>query len=70
MTESPVLKNMAIDETLHPVNDDISIIGESLFPSTTALQPPKVGILQEIYPSGGLVIDFPCKELISSARDE
>uniref|UniRef100_A0A915JVG4 Uncharacterized protein n=1 Tax=Romanomermis culicivorax TaxID=13658 RepID=A0A915JVG4_ROMCU len=51
-TESSIIEPMAIKETMHPVNEDVSIIEESPFPTETALQSPKVGVLREIYACG------------------
>uniref|UniRef100_A0A915JPK4 Uncharacterized protein n=1 Tax=Romanomermis culicivorax TaxID=13658 RepID=A0A915JPK4_ROMCU len=69
-TESPVIKPMAINEIMCSVNEDVSIIEESPFPKATALRSPKVGILWEIHPCRGLVINFHIQELISSDSDE
>uniref|UniRef100_A0A915HQ68 Uncharacterized protein n=1 Tax=Romanomermis culicivorax TaxID=13658 RepID=A0A915HQ68_ROMCU len=56
-------------ETLRSINNDISIIEALPFPMATALQSPKIGVLREVYPCRGLVIDFPSKEPISSEDD-
>uniref|UniRef100_A0A915HGH9 Uncharacterized protein n=1 Tax=Romanomermis culicivorax TaxID=13658 RepID=A0A915HGH9_ROMCU len=40
-TQSPLVETITIEETLHPVNDGVSIIEESLFPMATAPWPPK-----------------------------
>uniref|UniRef100_A0A915KMP2 Uncharacterized protein n=1 Tax=Romanomermis culicivorax TaxID=13658 RepID=A0A915KMP2_ROMCU len=61
---------MAVNETLRRVNEDVSIIEESPFPTAVPPRLPKVGILREIHPCGGLVIDFPGHEPISSDSDE
>uniref|UniRef100_A0A915JYM3 Uncharacterized protein n=1 Tax=Romanomermis culicivorax TaxID=13658 RepID=A0A915JYM3_ROMCU len=57
-------------ETLPALNKDVSIIEASPFPMARALQSPKVGILREVNPCGGLVIDFPREEPISSDDDD
>uniref|UniRef100_A0A915HRQ5 Uncharacterized protein n=1 Tax=Romanomermis culicivorax TaxID=13658 RepID=A0A915HRQ5_ROMCU len=64
--ESPVVEPMAVHETLCPVIVDVSIIEESPFPMAVASWSPKLGILREIHPCGGLVIDFPGQEPISA----
>uniref|UniRef100_A0A915IP64 Uncharacterized protein n=1 Tax=Romanomermis culicivorax TaxID=13658 RepID=A0A915IP64_ROMCU len=56
----------AFGETLHALNDDVSIIKASPFPMATTLQSPKIGILHEVHLCGGLVMDFTGKEPISS----
>uniref|UniRef100_A0A915KC27 Uncharacterized protein n=1 Tax=Romanomermis culicivorax TaxID=13658 RepID=A0A915KC27_ROMCU len=56
-------------ETLRSVNDDVSVIEASLFPMATAPQSLKIGVLGEIHPCGGLIIDLPGEELISSDDD-
>uniref|UniRef100_A0A915HXB9 Uncharacterized protein n=1 Tax=Romanomermis culicivorax TaxID=13658 RepID=A0A915HXB9_ROMCU len=63
--QPPTVAN-AFGGMLHAINDDISIIEASPFPMATAPQSPKIGILCEVHPCGGLVIDFPGKELIVS----
>uniref|UniRef100_A0A915IJA3 Uncharacterized protein n=1 Tax=Romanomermis culicivorax TaxID=13658 RepID=A0A915IJA3_ROMCU len=60
----------AFGETLHAINDDLSIIEASPFLTATALQSPKIGVLREVHPCGGLVINFPGEEPISSDNDE
>uniref|UniRef100_A0A915JAC8 Uncharacterized protein n=1 Tax=Romanomermis culicivorax TaxID=13658 RepID=A0A915JAC8_ROMCU len=57
-------------ETLHAVNDDVSIIEASPFPRATALRSPKIGVLCEVHPCRGLVIDFPREDLVSSDDDD
>uniref|UniRef100_A0A915J264 Uncharacterized protein n=1 Tax=Romanomermis culicivorax TaxID=13658 RepID=A0A915J264_ROMCU len=57
-------------ETLHALNDNVSIIEASLFPTATAPLTPKIGVLHEFHPWGGLVIDFPSKEPISSDNNK
>uniref|UniRef100_A0A915HSK5 Uncharacterized protein n=1 Tax=Romanomermis culicivorax TaxID=13658 RepID=A0A915HSK5_ROMCU len=58
----PTVANI-FGETLRPVNDEVSIIEALPFLS------PKIGILWQVYPCEGLVIDFPSKEPISSDDD-
>uniref|UniRef100_A0A915L777 Secreted protein n=1 Tax=Romanomermis culicivorax TaxID=13658 RepID=A0A915L777_ROMCU len=69
-TSSPTVEATAVEDTLHSVNDDVSIIKASRFQSATAPLSPKVGILHQIHPSGGPVIDFPSEEPISSDSEE
>uniref|UniRef100_A0A915K993 Uncharacterized protein n=1 Tax=Romanomermis culicivorax TaxID=13658 RepID=A0A915K993_ROMCU len=38
----------------------------SPFPSVTTLQSPKICILHEVHPCGGLILNFPGEEMISS----
>uniref|UniRef100_A0A915HFF0 C3H1-type domain-containing protein n=1 Tax=Romanomermis culicivorax TaxID=13658 RepID=A0A915HFF0_ROMCU len=66
---SPPVAN-AFGETLRAVNDDVSIIKASPFPTATALWSPKIGVLCEVHPCGGLVIDFPDEDLVSSDDDD
>uniref|UniRef100_A0A915HEN2 Uncharacterized protein n=1 Tax=Romanomermis culicivorax TaxID=13658 RepID=A0A915HEN2_ROMCU len=58
----------AFGETLRAV-EDLSIIEASPFLTATALQSPKIDVLREVHPCGGLVIDFPGEEPISSDDD-
>uniref|UniRef100_A0A915KJE5 Uncharacterized protein n=1 Tax=Romanomermis culicivorax TaxID=13658 RepID=A0A915KJE5_ROMCU len=51
----------AFGETLCAVNDDVSIIEASPFLMATAPQSLKIGVLREVHPCGGLVIDFPAR---------
>uniref|UniRef100_A0A915IU38 Uncharacterized protein n=1 Tax=Romanomermis culicivorax TaxID=13658 RepID=A0A915IU38_ROMCU len=60
----------AFGETLRTINDDVSIIEVSPFPMATAPRSPKIGVLREVHPCGGLVIDFPSEDLVSSDDDE
>uniref|UniRef100_A0A915KS16 Uncharacterized protein n=1 Tax=Romanomermis culicivorax TaxID=13658 RepID=A0A915KS16_ROMCU len=60
----------AFGETLRPVNDNVSIIEASPFLMATALLSPKIGVLCEVHPCGGLVIHFPGEEPISSDDNE
>uniref|UniRef100_A0A915I5K0 Uncharacterized protein n=1 Tax=Romanomermis culicivorax TaxID=13658 RepID=A0A915I5K0_ROMCU len=59
----------AFRERLRAVNDNVSIIEASPFPTPTAPQSPKIGVLREVHLCGGLVIDFPSEEPISSNDD-
>uniref|UniRef100_A0A915J5A3 Uncharacterized protein n=1 Tax=Romanomermis culicivorax TaxID=13658 RepID=A0A915J5A3_ROMCU len=61
----PTVAN-AFGETLCTINDDLSPIEASPFPTETALQSPKIGVLREVHPCGGSVINFPGEEQISS----
>uniref|UniRef100_A0A915I1H3 Secreted protein n=1 Tax=Romanomermis culicivorax TaxID=13658 RepID=A0A915I1H3_ROMCU len=65
----PLLVANTFGETLCAVNDDVSIIEASPFRMVTALRSPKICILCEVHPCGGLVIDFPGEELISCDYD-
>uniref|UniRef100_A0A915KVJ3 Uncharacterized protein n=1 Tax=Romanomermis culicivorax TaxID=13658 RepID=A0A915KVJ3_ROMCU len=70
-TNLPTEVANAFGELLRAVNDDIRIIEASPFQTTTAPQSPKIGILHEVHPCGGLVIDFPGKEpILSDDNDE
>uniref|UniRef100_A0A915KX30 Uncharacterized protein n=1 Tax=Romanomermis culicivorax TaxID=13658 RepID=A0A915KX30_ROMCU len=60
----------AFGEILCAINNDVSIIEASPFPMATALRSPKIGVLREVHPCVGLVIDFPGEEPISSDEDE
>uniref|UniRef100_A0A915IG01 Uncharacterized protein n=1 Tax=Romanomermis culicivorax TaxID=13658 RepID=A0A915IG01_ROMCU len=61
---------MAVDKTLGPVNEDVSIVEEFPFPRAVPPRSRKVGILREIHLCGGLILDFPGQEPISSDSDE
>uniref|UniRef100_A0A915L957 Uncharacterized protein n=1 Tax=Romanomermis culicivorax TaxID=13658 RepID=A0A915L957_ROMCU len=60
----------AFGETLRAVNDDVSIIEMLPFPTATAPRSPKIGILREVHPCGGLVIDFRGEDPVSSDDDD
>uniref|UniRef100_A0A915L6H9 Uncharacterized protein n=1 Tax=Romanomermis culicivorax TaxID=13658 RepID=A0A915L6H9_ROMCU len=57
-------------ETLRTVSNDVSVIEASPFPMATTPQSLKIGVLHEVHPCGGLVIDFPSEEPISSDNDD
>uniref|UniRef100_A0A915IKI1 C3H1-type domain-containing protein n=1 Tax=Romanomermis culicivorax TaxID=13658 RepID=A0A915IKI1_ROMCU len=57
-------------ETLPAVNDDVSIIEASPFRTAPASQSPKIGVLRKVHPWGGLVIDFPGEDPVSSDNDD
>uniref|UniRef100_A0A915JLZ9 Uncharacterized protein n=1 Tax=Romanomermis culicivorax TaxID=13658 RepID=A0A915JLZ9_ROMCU len=40
----------AFGETLHAINDDLSVIEVSPFPTATVLGPPKIGVLRKVHP--------------------
>uniref|UniRef100_A0A915KCN9 YrdC-like domain-containing protein n=1 Tax=Romanomermis culicivorax TaxID=13658 RepID=A0A915KCN9_ROMCU len=67
-TAQPVAN--AFGEMLPAINDNISIIELSPFPTATALQSPKIGILCAVHLCGGLVIDFPGEDPVSSDDDD
>uniref|UniRef100_A0A915KRG0 Uncharacterized protein n=1 Tax=Romanomermis culicivorax TaxID=13658 RepID=A0A915KRG0_ROMCU len=46
-------------ERLRAVNNDISVIEALPFTTATVLRSLKIGVLREVNPCGGLVIDFP-----------
>uniref|UniRef100_A0A915JNQ9 Uncharacterized protein n=1 Tax=Romanomermis culicivorax TaxID=13658 RepID=A0A915JNQ9_ROMCU len=56
----------AFRESLRTVNDDVSIIEELPYPTATIPQSLKIGVLDEVHLCGGLVIDFPGEDLVSS----
>uniref|UniRef100_A0A915IYK8 Uncharacterized protein n=1 Tax=Romanomermis culicivorax TaxID=13658 RepID=A0A915IYK8_ROMCU len=60
-TNLPTEVAKAFGETLGTVKDNISIIEVSPFPTATALRSPKIGVLPEVHPCGGLVMDFPAR---------
>uniref|UniRef100_A0A915KK95 Uncharacterized protein n=1 Tax=Romanomermis culicivorax TaxID=13658 RepID=A0A915KK95_ROMCU len=60
----------AFGEMLRAVNDDVSIIEASPFPTATAPWSPKIGVLCKVHPCRGLVIDSAGKELISSDDED
>uniref|UniRef100_A0A915I4J0 Antifreeze protein n=1 Tax=Romanomermis culicivorax TaxID=13658 RepID=A0A915I4J0_ROMCU len=68
--KSPTKVPNAFGEMLRAINDDLSIIEASLFPMATTPQSPKIGVLREVHLCGGLVVDFPGEELISSDDDD
>uniref|UniRef100_A0A915K9C6 Uncharacterized protein n=1 Tax=Romanomermis culicivorax TaxID=13658 RepID=A0A915K9C6_ROMCU len=59
----------AFGETLRAINDDISIMEASPFHTGTAPQSQKIGVLREVHPCRGLVIDFPGEEQLLSNHD-
>uniref|UniRef100_A0A915LD90 Uncharacterized protein n=1 Tax=Romanomermis culicivorax TaxID=13658 RepID=A0A915LD90_ROMCU len=60
----------AFGGTLRAVNDDVSIIEASPFPTATAPWSPKIGVLRKVHPCGGLGIDFPSEDPVLSDDDE
>uniref|UniRef100_A0A915HPA6 Uncharacterized protein n=1 Tax=Romanomermis culicivorax TaxID=13658 RepID=A0A915HPA6_ROMCU len=60
----------AFGEMLRAIKDDVSIIKASPFPRATAPQSPKIGVLHEVRICGGLVIDFPGEDPVSSDDDD
>uniref|UniRef100_A0A915IWV8 Uncharacterized protein n=1 Tax=Romanomermis culicivorax TaxID=13658 RepID=A0A915IWV8_ROMCU len=70
MANSPPSVANAFGETLRAVNDDISIIEASPFPTATTPWSPKIGVLRKVHPCRGLVIDFPSEDPVSSDDDE
>uniref|UniRef100_A0A915IA82 Uncharacterized protein n=1 Tax=Romanomermis culicivorax TaxID=13658 RepID=A0A915IA82_ROMCU len=69
-TSSLCIAANAFGEILCPINDKISIIEASPFLSAPTLWSPKIGVLREIHPHRGLVLDFPSEEAISSDGDD
>uniref|UniRef100_A0A915KQE7 Uncharacterized protein n=1 Tax=Romanomermis culicivorax TaxID=13658 RepID=A0A915KQE7_ROMCU len=65
--QQPVIN--AFGETLRAINDDISIIEAWPFRTATALWSLKIGVLCEVHPCRGLVIDFPREDPVSSDDD-
>uniref|UniRef100_A0A915HSF2 Uncharacterized protein n=1 Tax=Romanomermis culicivorax TaxID=13658 RepID=A0A915HSF2_ROMCU len=59
----------AFGETLRAINDDVSIIEASPFRMATAPGSLKIGVLCEVHPCGGLVIDFTREDPLSSDDD-
>uniref|UniRef100_A0A915KPM8 Uncharacterized protein n=1 Tax=Romanomermis culicivorax TaxID=13658 RepID=A0A915KPM8_ROMCU len=57
----PTVAN-AFGETLRAINEDVSIIEALPFPMSTAQWSPKIGVLREVHPCRGLVIDSPDEE--------
>uniref|UniRef100_A0A915JVK3 Uncharacterized protein n=1 Tax=Romanomermis culicivorax TaxID=13658 RepID=A0A915JVK3_ROMCU len=66
---SPLVAN-AFRKTLRAINDDVSIIEGSPFPTATAPRSPKIGVLPKAHPFGGFVIDLPGERPISSNNDD
>uniref|UniRef100_A0A915KWE2 Uncharacterized protein n=1 Tax=Romanomermis culicivorax TaxID=13658 RepID=A0A915KWE2_ROMCU len=64
VTNSPTQVANAFGETLHAINDDVSIIEALPFLMATIPQSPKIGVLHEVHQCGGLVINFPGEEPI------
>uniref|UniRef100_A0A915JQE4 Secreted protein n=1 Tax=Romanomermis culicivorax TaxID=13658 RepID=A0A915JQE4_ROMCU len=60
----------AFGEMLCAVNDNISILEASPFLMATAPQFPEIGVLCKVHLCGGLIIDFPGEEPISSNDDD
>uniref|UniRef100_A0A915I6T6 Uncharacterized protein n=1 Tax=Romanomermis culicivorax TaxID=13658 RepID=A0A915I6T6_ROMCU len=58
MTNSPRKVANAFGETLRTINDNVSIIEASPFPTATPSPSPKIGVLHEVHPCMGLVIHF------------
>uniref|UniRef100_A0A915L5M6 Uncharacterized protein n=1 Tax=Romanomermis culicivorax TaxID=13658 RepID=A0A915L5M6_ROMCU len=57
-------------EMLRAINDNVSTIEVSLFPTVTAPWSPKIGVLWEVHLCGGLVIDSPSEDLVLSDDDD
>uniref|UniRef100_A0A915HNP3 Uncharacterized protein n=1 Tax=Romanomermis culicivorax TaxID=13658 RepID=A0A915HNP3_ROMCU len=57
-------------ELLRAISNNVSVTKVSPFPTTTVRRSPKIGVLRKVYPCGGLVIDFPGEDLISSDDDD
>uniref|UniRef100_A0A915L3F3 Uncharacterized protein n=1 Tax=Romanomermis culicivorax TaxID=13658 RepID=A0A915L3F3_ROMCU len=66
--QQPVPK--AFGEPLCAINIVVSITEASPFPTATVPRFPKIGFLREVHPCGGLVIDFPGEDSISSDDDD
>uniref|UniRef100_A0A915IS18 Uncharacterized protein n=1 Tax=Romanomermis culicivorax TaxID=13658 RepID=A0A915IS18_ROMCU len=66
--QQPVVNTFG--EMLCAINDNVSIIEASPFPMATPLRSPKIGILREVHPCGGLVIDFPGEDQVSSDNND
>uniref|UniRef100_A0A915I7L8 Uncharacterized protein n=1 Tax=Romanomermis culicivorax TaxID=13658 RepID=A0A915I7L8_ROMCU len=66
--QQPVAK--AFGEPLCAVNHDVRVIKASPFPTATVPRSPKIGILPEVHPCGGLGIDFPGEEPVLSDDDD
>uniref|UniRef100_A0A915I040 Uncharacterized protein n=1 Tax=Romanomermis culicivorax TaxID=13658 RepID=A0A915I040_ROMCU len=60
----------AFGEPLHAVNNDISIIEAWPFPMATVPRSPKIGVLRKVHLCGGLTIDFPGEDPVSSNDDD
>uniref|UniRef100_A0A915L1I1 Uncharacterized protein n=1 Tax=Romanomermis culicivorax TaxID=13658 RepID=A0A915L1I1_ROMCU len=69
-TNSPSVAANAFGETLCAINDDLSIMEASPFPTATAPLSPKIDVLLEVHPCGGLVLNFPGEEPISSDSND
>uniref|UniRef100_A0A915J732 Uncharacterized protein n=1 Tax=Romanomermis culicivorax TaxID=13658 RepID=A0A915J732_ROMCU len=67
-TPQPVAN--ACQEPSPAANNTINVTEASPFPVATVPRSPKIGVLREVHPCGGLVIDFPGEELVSSDDDE
>uniref|UniRef100_A0A915IFS7 Uncharacterized protein n=1 Tax=Romanomermis culicivorax TaxID=13658 RepID=A0A915IFS7_ROMCU len=57
-------------EPLRAVSNGVSITEASPFPAATTPRSPKIGVLCEVHLCGGLVIDFPGEDPISSDDDD
>uniref|UniRef100_A0A915JEZ5 Uncharacterized protein n=1 Tax=Romanomermis culicivorax TaxID=13658 RepID=A0A915JEZ5_ROMCU len=68
--EPPPTAANAFGETLCTINNGVSIIQALPFQRATAPQSLKIGVLREVHSFGGLVIDFPGEEPISSNDDD
>uniref|UniRef100_A0A915KI44 Uncharacterized protein n=1 Tax=Romanomermis culicivorax TaxID=13658 RepID=A0A915KI44_ROMCU len=60
----------AFGEPLRAINDVVSITEASPFPTATVSRSPKIGVLREVLPCGGLIIDFPGEDPVSSDDDD
>uniref|UniRef100_A0A915HKQ8 Uncharacterized protein n=1 Tax=Romanomermis culicivorax TaxID=13658 RepID=A0A915HKQ8_ROMCU len=60
----------AFGEPLRAVNNAVNVTEVSPFPTATVPRSPKMGVLREVHPCRGLVIDFPGEEPLSSDDDD
>uniref|UniRef100_A0A915KWC6 Uncharacterized protein n=1 Tax=Romanomermis culicivorax TaxID=13658 RepID=A0A915KWC6_ROMCU len=71
VTKSPAIEAPAVDKTLHPINNEVSIIDEAPTTSSITQGLLKVSILHKVHlASRSLVIDFPGEEPMSSNDDK
>uniref|UniRef100_A0A915K781 Uncharacterized protein n=1 Tax=Romanomermis culicivorax TaxID=13658 RepID=A0A915K781_ROMCU len=60
----------AFGEPLCAVSDNVSVTQASPFLRATVPRFPKIGLLRQVHPCGGLVIDFPGEDPVLSDDDD
>uniref|UniRef100_A0A915HFE3 Uncharacterized protein n=1 Tax=Romanomermis culicivorax TaxID=13658 RepID=A0A915HFE3_ROMCU len=64
------MESMNLLELLRAINNAINVTEAWPFPTATVPRSPKIGVLREVHPCGGLVIDFPGEDPVLSDDDD